>query len=305
MYLEYFNLDEFPFVLAPNTHYFCGLPSYHEALNILLLSLRSGEGVIKIVGEVGIGKTLLCRELLNKLNDEDKYVTAYITCPLFDYAGLQKTLAQELGICFNESIDQQCLLNLINKTLLKLHETGKRVVVIIDEAQVLSDQCLEGLRLLSNLETESEKLLQIVLFGQPELNARLNQPNLRQLKQRITFSYCLRPVDRLELEDYINHRLIKAGNKQGSLFLKKSLDLLFRASHGIPRLINILCHKALIAAYGRGKRKVDGKAMRLAIRDTESVNMTIQYGYLLTVILMLILLSILALEIYLILRSYL
>jgi MSHA biogenesis protein MshM len=305
MYLEYFNLDEFPFVLAPNTHYFCNLPSYHEALNVLLLSLRSGEGIIKIIGEVGVGKTLLCRELLNKLDDEKKYVTAYITCPLLDYVGFQKTLAQELGLCFNEGTDQQGLLNLISKTLLKLHETGKRVVVIIDEAQVLSDQCLEGLRLLSNLETESEKLLQIVLFGQPELDTRLSQPNLRQLKQRITFSYCLRPINRSELEDYINHRLVKAGNKQGTLFLKKSLDLLFRASRGIPRLVNILCHKALISAYGRGKRKVDNKAMRMAIHDTESVYKSIEYGYLLTVILMLILLSVLALEMYLILRQQL
>lgn len=303
MYLEYFNLDEFPFVLAPNTHYFCNLPSYHEALNVLLISIRSGEGIIKIVGEIGIGKTLLCRELLNKLDDENNYVTAYITCPLLDYAGFQKTLAQELEICFNEDTDQQGLLNLINKTLLKLHETGKSVVVIVDEAQVLSDQCLEGLRLLSNLETESKKLLQIVLFGQPELDTRLNQPNLRQLKQRITFSYSLRPINRTELEDYINHRLVKAGNKQGALFLKRSLDLLFRASRGIPRLVNILCHKALIAAYGKGKRKVDGKAMRMAINDTESVYMSIEYGYLLTVFLMLILLSMLALEAYLILRQ--
>lgn len=302
MYLEHFDLGEFPFILAPNTHYFCNLPSYHEALNVLLLSLRSGEGFIKIIGEVGMGKTLLCRELLNELSGE--YVTAYITNPLFDYAGLQKALAQELAIRFNKQIDQQSLLNLINKKLLKLHSMGKRVVVIIDEAQVLSDQCFEGLRLLSNLETESEKLLQIVLFGQPELNARLNQPNLRQLKQRIAFSYYLRRVNRLELEDYVNHRLFKAGNEQGSLFLKRSLDLLFRASHGIPRLINVLCHKALISAYGRGKRKVDGKAMRLAIRDTDSVYVTMYRNYLL-IILTLFLLSIFAVEIYLILRSYL
>ncbi|KPJ68029.1 MAG: hypothetical protein AMJ43_01025 [Coxiella sp. DG_40] len=303
MYLKYFDLNEFPFVLAPDTHYFCNLPSHHEALNVLLLSLRSGEGFIKIIGEVGMGKTLLCRELLNELSD-DEYVTAYITNPFFNYSGFQKVLARELSVCFDDKIEQQDLLNLINEKLLKIHAMGKHVVVVIDEAQALSDQCLEGLRLLSNLETESEKLLQIILFGQPELDTRLNRPNLRQLKQRIAFSYYLRPVNRLELEDYINHRLFKAGNKQGALFLKKSLDLLFRASHGIPRLINILCHKALIAAYGSGKRKVDCKAIRLAIRDTDSVRVSIQYSYLLMIIITLFLLS-LALEIYLILRWYL
>ena len=271
MYLEYFALQEFPFVLTPNTHYFCNLPSYHEALNVLLFSLNSGEGFIKIVGEVGTGKTMLCRELLNQLENKN-YVTAYIANPSLDGFGLQKAVAQELKVRFTNTVDQHNLLNSINRKVLRLHRAGKRVAIIIDEAQILSDQGLEGLRLLSNLETELSKLLQIVLFGQTELDGRLNQANLRQLKQRIAFSYYLRPLSFFELKDYVNYRLAKAGNNGGSLFSPRAYKMLYKASRGIPRLVNILGHKALLATYGRGQRIADAKAIRMAISDTESVS---------------------------------
>lgn len=296
MYLKFFNFAEFPFSLTPNTHYFCNLPSYQEALNVLVVSLRGGEGFIKIVGEVGSGKTMLCREFLDHLDAE--YVSAYIANPALDYFGLYQAIAKELSIPIGKNENQYSLLNLINDKLLELHAANKKVVVIIDEAQVLPDQALEGLRLLSNLETGSAKLLQIVLFGQPELDSRLQQKNLRQLRQRIAFSYRLRPLNRSETEAYVNYRLVKAGNKYPALFSRKALDLLFINTNGIPRLINILCHKALIAAFGRGKMQADGKAMHMAIEDTESIDCPSRTNYLVVKILMLILFLLLAVNIF-------
>ncbi|MCK4870653.1 MAG: AAA family ATPase [Gammaproteobacteria bacterium] len=269
MYLEHFNFAEFPFGLTPNTQYFCNLPSYQEALNVLLLSLRSGEGFIKIVGEVGTGKTLLCHELLNNLGSE--YVTAYVSNPAINSGSLRKIVAQELGIEFHGAANQLDVLNAINQRLLDINREGKKVVLLIDEAQVLSDQSFESLRLLSNLETESSKLLQIVLLGQTELDDRLNQQNLRQLKQRIAFSYYLRPISRSELQIYVDHRLHIAGNRLGSLFSKRAYDVLYRASKGIPRLVNILSHKALLAAYGKDIKRISHKEMRSAVFDTDSV----------------------------------
>jgi MSHA biogenesis protein MshM len=269
MYLEHFKIRELPFTLTPNTGFFCNLSGHQAALNVLLLSLRSGEGFIKIVGEVGTGKTLLCRMLLEQLGDE--FVTAYVPNPDLTPSGLRKVLAQELGVPKPHPFDQQLLLDTITERLMELHEKGKHVVLLIDEAQALPFESLEALRLLTNLETKKSKLLQIVLFGQPELNERLNQPELRQLKQRICFSYTLPALNRKELDAYLFHRLAMAGHTMGPLFSKKACDLLFKFSRGTPRLINILCHKALMAAYGRGESTVTPRAMRLAVSDTESV----------------------------------
>lgn len=272
MYLEYFGLNEFPFALTPNTDFYCNLLSHQEALDVALVAIKNGEGFTKIIGEVGTGKTLLCRKLLKALEPDKKYVTAYILNPNIDCVGLYETLAKELGVTIKaKKITQNSLLKLLTDKLLDIYKEGKMVVVLIDEAQALPKDTLESLRLLSNLETESKKLLHMVLFGQPELDEHLEEDNLRQLKQRITFSYYLKPLKRHELEDYINNRLLKAGYKNyGSLFSKKICDVLFRASNGIPRLINVLCHKALLAAYGFGEKKVSTKSMVLAIKDTES-----------------------------------
>lgn len=304
MYLEYFGFNEIPFSLTPNTNYFCNLISYNEALNVILVSLRNGEGFIKITGEVGTGKTLLCRKLLNSL--EEEYVTAYIANSNLDTFGLHEILAKELGIKFFRDIKQHELLNMLTERLLEIYQTGKRVVVVIDEAQVLPDNVLEALRLLSNLETESSKLLHIILFGQPELDTRLEQNNLRQLKQRIAFSYNLRPLDRNELDDYVYYRLTTAGYKFGPLFSKEATDLLYRASGGIPRLVNILCHKALLAAYGFNQKQITPKIMTMAIADTEcvpTVSTSNRKKLYLGVLALLIL--ILGIECYLMLRLYL
>ncbi len=267
MYLEHFNFKERPFSLTPNTDFFCQLSGHQAALNILLLSLRNGEGFIKVVGEVGTGKTLLCRMLLEKLSQE--YMTAYIHNPMLTPQELYMAFAQELGLAYTSP--QNILLDTITKKLIELHDSGKRIALLIDEAQSMPIETLEALRLLTNLETNTTKLLQVVLFGQPELDVILNQPNMRQLKQRIVFSHYLPSLNREELEDYLCHRLAKAGHTLGPLFSRKACDLLFKRSQGIPRLINILCHKALMVAYGRGENKIHHDAMRLAIKDTASV----------------------------------
>ncbi len=268
MYQEYFQLQVLPFGLTPNPHFFCQLKGHNDALNTLQFCIQSGEGFIKIIGEVGSGKTLLCRKLLENLNDN--YVTAYIPNPDLTPIELRKAFARELGLDPSSSSDQHEILTLIYHQLIKLHQNNKKVVLIIDEAQALTDDSLETLRLLTNLETESAKLLQVVLFGQPELDDRLRKPHLRQLKQRITFSHHLPLLNREELDVYLNHRLAVAGHTHGNLFTKRAKNLLYQASQGVPRLVNVLSHKALLVAYGVGDKQIDHKSMKIAIHDTEA-----------------------------------
>ena len=270
MYLEHFKLKKPPFTLTPNTDFFCELPTHQEALTVLMLSLQQGEGFIKIVGEVGTGKTLLCRILLNNLTDD--YVSAYIPNPDQTPNSLRFAVARELGIEAKKNWTQYQILEAINLHLLELHRANKKIVLVIDEAQALSKSCLEAVRLLTNLETEEQKLLQVVLFGQPELDANLEHYGLRQLKQRITFSYHLQPLGRKEQDRYLSHRLARAGYTYGTLFTDGALKRLYRASSGMPRLLNILCHKALLVAYGQGKTIVDAHAVKRAIADTESIS---------------------------------
>lgn len=266
MYLEHFKLKRFPFTLTPNTEFFCSLPEYRAALNVLLFSLRQGEGFIKIIGDVGMGKTLLCRMLLE--NYKDEFVIAYIPNPDLTSAGLRCALAKELDIPKPYPANQHELLELIMQKLMELHGQNKQVVLLLDEAQALPFESLEALRLLTNLETRTSKLLQIVLFAQPELDKRLEQFSLRQLKQRITFSYYLKPLNRAEFDAYLHHRLAMSGYTHGDLFDKKTCNILYQKSKGIPRVINTLSHKAMLAAYGRGQTRVNHKAMQLAIKDT-------------------------------------
>jgi len=272
MYQEFFQLQTLPFSLTPNPSFFCQLKGHQEALTTLQFCIKSGEGFIKIVGEVGSGKTLLCRKLLESL--DNNYVTAYIPNPDLSPVELRKAFAREIGLDPTIWQDQHELLTIINQRLIELHKEGKKVVLLVDEAQALSDESLETVRLLTNLETESTKLLQVVLFGQPELDERINNPKFRQLKQRITFSYMLPLMKREDLDVYMYHRLAVAGNTHRTLFTKKALNLLYNSSRGIPRIVNILSHKALLVAYGRGNKTIDYKDMRLAIRDTAAAAST-------------------------------
>lgn len=223
----------------------------------------------------------MCRKLLESL--DENVITAYIPNPDLSPIELRKAVARELGVDQASLQDQHELHTSINDRLLQLHADGKRVVLLIDEAQALPPESLEALRLLTNLETEKTKLLQVVLFGQPELDERLNQSNFRQLKQRISFSYYLSVMTREDLDNYLFHRLAIAGYTYGVLFTNKARDLLFRASQGVPRIVNILCHKALLAAYGQGEQQITHKIMRMAVQDTDSA-MTLSRKWLLSAI---------------------
>lgn len=266
MYQEFFDLKETPFSITPDTSYFYSYGNYSEALNTLLVALRAGEGFIKVSGEVGTGKTLLCRKLINTL--EDTFVTAYVPNPMLTPYGLQSAVADELGLDMSRHYGHHQLLKMITDKLVELAMQGKNVVLCIDEAQAMPIETMEALRLLTNLETEKQKLLQVILFGQPELDDRLNDKSVRQLKQRITFSYELKPIDRDGLELYLTHRLGIAGYKGGNLFENRAVKSLYKASRGIPRLINILSHKAMMSAYGQGVKYVNDSNMKAAIKDT-------------------------------------
>lgn len=274
MYLEHFGMKEQPFSLTPNTAYFLNMASYHEAYNMLMVSISNKEGFIKVVGEVGTGKTMLCRKVLNTLEDNpDVYVTAYISNPVLSPKGLFLAFAEELGIEADADVGHHSLLKRITKVLMTHSAEGRQVVLFIDEAHAMPEKTLEALRLLTNLETEHTKLFQVILFAQPELDEILREKSLRQLLQRITFSYRLASLDRDGLDRYVGHRLATAGYNGPALFKKSAMDDLFIASGGIPRLVNILCHKALMVAFGKGDRTVESEHMRNAIADTEGVEL--------------------------------
>jgi MSHA biogenesis protein MshM len=272
MYQQHFGLQELPFSLTPDTGYFFPYGHYSEAMNTLLVALRSGEGFIKVVGEVGTGKTLLCRKLLNTL--DRNFATAYIPNPYLTPYGLHIAVAEELGIPLPGRVGRHQLLKLITYRLVELTQKGRKVVLCLDEAQGMPLETLEALRLLTNLETEKYKLLQVVLFGQPELDTRLNHPSVRQLKQRITFSFELRPIDLTGMQDYMLYRLKIAGFRGALPFQPRALQMLYHASHGIPRLINILCHKAMMVAYGRGTSSVARDHVMLAVKDTDAAQVS-------------------------------
>ncbi|PAU76367.1 AAA family ATPase [Halovibrio salipaludis] len=269
MYEAFFGLRDAPFSLTPNTRYFLRAPSHGQALELLLVALRQKEGFIKVSGEVGTGKTLLCRLLLNAL--EGKLTTAYIPNPQLGPTELFEAIADELGVTLDDPSNTHRALSALQQYLIDNAASSGAAVLVIDEAQSMPVETLETLRLLTNLETESRKLLQVVLFGQPELDELLARPDLRQLSQRITFQHRLETLSPETVADYLQHRLAKAGWNGGRLFQPRAVRLISRASGGTPRLINILAHKALIAAYGRGEREITSRHVRQAIRDTDSV----------------------------------
>ncbi len=269
MYHRFFGLKEPPFSLSPDTEYFFAYGHYANALNTLIVALRTGEGFIKVTGEVGTGKTLLCRKLLKSIGKNFKPI--YIPNPQLSPHGLQVALAEELAIPISRYTHR--LLNLITARLVEYANNGKHVVLCIDEAQAMPKETLEALRLITNLETEKKKLIQVVLFGQPELDVSINDPAVRQLKQRITFSYQLEPLDKRGMDAYIMHRLRIANYVGAYLFDEEALNIIHRSSRGIPRLINILCHKSLMAGYGQGQRIISKLQTDLAVRDTDDTQM--------------------------------
>ena len=271
MYLRHFGLKELPFSITPDTSFFFSSQKSQEALNTLLIAARMGEGFIKITGEVGTGKTILCRKLIASLGPD--YCIAYIPNPYLEPISLFMELASELGLTIEPqaNLNQHQLLKGLTTRLMDLAGQGKRVLVCLDEAQAMPVETLEALRLLTNLETEKRKLLQVIIFGQPELDARLDLPSVRQLKQRITFDYHLGPLTSAELDYYLHYRLVVAGYQGASLFSGSARWLLKRATHCVPRLVNIVAHKALLSAYGKGKGRVGVFDVLAASRDTSSL----------------------------------
>jgi MSHA biogenesis protein MshM len=272
MYLRHFSLREAPFSITPDTAFFYPHESAQAALNTLLVALRSGEGFLKIVGEVGCGKTVLCRQLLNTLQRE--CVTAYIPNPDMSPDDLLMALTLELGIEPVAPISSHSVFAALRDCLLAHGEAGRNVVVCIDEAQAIPLRTVESLRLLSNLETEKRKLLQIVLLGQPELDEKLARPEIRQLLQRITFSEYLGPMSAHRVPAYLEHRLITAALNESTdtkVFEARSAQAIARLSGGVPRLVNILAHKCLMLAYGENEHRVLPRHVRLAATDTPGV----------------------------------
>ena len=267
MYHRFFGLKELPFTLSPDPEFFFAHGHYANALNTLIVALRTGEGFIKVTGEVGTGKTLLCRKLLKTVGKN--FFSIYIANPQLSPHGLQVAIAEELGLPITRYTHR--LLNQITEKLTALSEEGNQVVLCIDEAQAMPKETLEALRLITNLETEKRKLIQVVFFGQPELDKSISDPAVRQLKQRITFSYQLEPLSINEMNAYIQHRLRVAGFVGVQIFDENALNAIHKYSLGIPRLVNILCHKSLMAAYGKGQRLITSALADLAIRDTNEI----------------------------------
>jgi MSHA biogenesis protein MshM len=272
MYREFFKLREHPFSLTPDTDFWFGAAGHRDAMNVLCAMLRLGEGFIKVSGEIGLGKTLLCRQLLKELDKQ--FLTAYIPDPQLSPYGLICAVADEIGAGLPDENARDRLMTFIRKRLLYLAEQGKRLVVVIDEAHQLPDATLETLRLLTNLETEKFKLLQVVIVGQPELDTRLAKPTMRQLNQRISFSCTLTPMSFSATAGYIFHRLRVAECRSDLRFTDAAIRQICKSSQGIPRVINMLCHKALMVAYGRGEHRITREHIERAIDDTQIVHQT-------------------------------
>lgn len=266
MYLAHFGLTQLPFGITPDTEFVYPSRSHLEGLNLLHAALASGEGFVKVVGEVGTGKTLLCRNFLAELGPEWK--AAYLPNPQMEPRAFLREVADDLG-SEDGAPEAAHIIKRLNRRLLDLARGGKKVVLCIDEAQTMPRLTLESLRLLSNLETEKRKLLHIVLFGQPELDEMLDAHSVRQLKQRIAFHHRLSHLEDDEVGNYVEQRLRIAGHGGEPLFAPQALKALARHADGTPRLVNILAHKSLLAAFGEGSPHIEAGHVKAAAQDTD------------------------------------
>lgn len=266
MYLDFFKLKEPPFNITPDPHYLFMSRQHREAYDHVMYGIRERKGFIQLTGEVGSGKTTLCRAVLSELGKNVQ--TALILNPCLTEAQLIRAILQDFGLKTTGK-DMLTLIQTLNTFLLGKMEARENVALLIDESQNLSAKLMEQIRLLSNLETTHQKLIQIVLIGQPELGAKLEDASLRQLRQRITVRYHLGPLEENEIGAYINHRLARAGAEARLVFESKALHLAYRYSGGIPRLINAVCDNALLAGYVSGTWTIDGRCMKRAITQLE------------------------------------
>ncbi len=266
MYLKHFNLDEMPFNITPDPRFLYYAPHHREAYDHLMYGITQRKGFIELTGEVGSGKTTLCRALLASLDDEVK--TALILNPTFSDTELLRAILNDFGLAPPYG-DRLAYVECLNEFLLDSYRQGINVALLIDEAQDLTPEVMEQVRLLSNLETDQHKLIQIVLCGQPELKKRLNRPDLRQLRQRITVRYNLPPLTATETEQYIHHRLRVAGPASTVCFSAFAVRAVNRYAKGCPRLINAVCDNAMLAAYVYGEPHVSANCVKKAIRQLE------------------------------------
>jgi general secretion pathway protein A len=266
MYRKYFGLKEAPFSIAPDPHYFYISEGHREALAHLIYGINSEGGFILLTGEVGTGKTTVCRCLLEQVPENCEI--AFILNPTLSSVELLAAICDELRISYprgNETIKD--LVARIYDFLLHIHETSRRAILIIEEAQNLSIEVLEQIRLLTNLETSQRKLLQIIMLGQPELRKTLSKPQLRQLSQRITARYHLGPLGKHEIGPYVKHRLAVAGLVHSNLFPPPVINMLYSLTGGIPRIINVICDRALLGAYTEGKTRIDKNILAKAAQE--------------------------------------
>lgn len=266
MYAAYFGLKENPFSLSPEPRYLFLSEQHRDALNCLIYGIKGKKGFVLISGGIGMGKTTICRSLLASLDHSVE--TALIFNTAVDELDLLETILGEYGVDIkDESRTKKNFIDILNDFLLRNFAAGKTAVLLIDEAQNLSHGVLEQIRMLSNLETEAEKLIQIILIGQPEINNSLMLPALRQLNERITVRYDLKPLSPPAVREYIRHRLTVAQGPGSLNFTRGAFSLIYNFSEGIPRRINTICDRALLIAYTKNITKIDRKIVRLAVHD--------------------------------------
>jgi general secretion pathway protein A len=265
MYTAFYGLREKPFSLTPDPRYLFLSGSHREALAHLLYGIEQGEGFIAVTGEVGTGKTTLSRTVLERLGPETS--VAFIFNPTLNGEELLSTICEEFGMA-TAGLSRPQLSSQLNEFLLTQKRMGRRVLLIVDEAQNLTARTLEEVRLLSNLETSTSKLIQILLFGQPELDDMLDSKELRQLRQRISVRWCLTTLSASETAEYVRHRLrVAAGQDPGDLFHPRALREVQRRTGGVPRLVNLLCDRALLAGYAEGDRTIGLDHVRQAAKE--------------------------------------
>ena len=273
MYLQYFNFIKHPFELTPNAEFVYFSEIHQDAYKTVLYGIENLKGLMALTGPVGIGKTTICRLVLNhchKSENENKIKVAYIFNPTLSFTEIIKALLNDFGVKYNKKENSKVyLLEALNKFLIKEYANKRIAAAIIDEAQLLDIETIEELRLLTNLETDNDKLLQLVLCGQPELDEIINSPRLEQLKQRVNFHCMLMPLSSSEIKNYMNHRMQLAGASEPVFFSNQALNLVNYFSKGIPRRINSICDKTLLAAYALGKKKVDAFCVIDGIRAIE------------------------------------
>ena len=266
MYLNFFGLSKDPFKITPDPEFFFSGGNRGAVLEALCYAVAKGEGIVKVVGEVGSGKTMLCRMLERELPSNCDII--YLANPRLSADEILFAIAHELQLSLPDGVSKLEALGVLQKFLLDKHASDRRVVMFIEEAQGMQLDTLEEIRMLSNLETTQEKLLQIVLFGQPELDEKLGAHEIRQLKERITYSFDLAPLNKEEIRDYLYTRLRASNYRGNELFTKRALKPLAKHSMGLLRRINVLADKALLAAFSQGAHKVERKHVLMAIKDS-------------------------------------